>query len=237
VRRRIIEEDSLSGWATTARMIAFVAVVTALLAGCGGAHFSGPTAFAHTADWLDEAGECEGVDAEVTRLPVSPSRAERVPPVNLRFEGASLGAVAGCGGVNGYIAYYRFPSPAARAAAVRGREGLISNELFCVHGAELIVNGLLGYDQTEPICKRLGFQIHQPTHTYSSAQRLQHHLELRAAALAAHLTGAPRVNEICEPQGPLKFECVEIIGNEPTPIEFVKRGGRYVLSTGSRGAD
>jgi hypothetical protein len=205
-------------------------IVAALLAGCGGgSNHSGPPTFAHLADWLEEEGECEGVDAEVTRLPVPRARAEKVAPVNLRFEGAPVAALADCGGVNGYISYYRFPSTKARADAVRGREGLISNELFCVHGPELVVNGLLGYDQTAAFCKRLGFKIHRPTRRYSSAQKLEHHLEFRAAALVGHMTGAPTVNVICEhTKDPLTFECGEIISGQITKIELVKRGGRYV---------
>jgi hypothetical protein len=147
----------------------------------------------------------------------------------MRFEGASVAAVAGCGGVNGYISYYRFPSTEARAAAVRGREGLISNELFCVHGPELVVNGLLGFDSTAPFCKRLGFRIHRPTRRYSATQKLEHRLGSRAQLLAAHETGAPRPNLICEhTENPHTFECEEVIGGEVTTIELVKRGGRYV---------
>ena len=206
-------------------------IVALLLTGCGGgAEHSGPTTFAHLADWLEEEGECEGVDAEVTHLPVPKSREKRVAPVNLRFKDASVAAVAGCGGVNGYISYYRFPSAKARTDAVRGRAGLISNELFCVRGPELVVNGLLGFDRTAPFCKRLGFKIHQPTRKYSSEQKLEHHLEFRAARLVGHMTGAPPVQVLCEhAEDPLTFECQEIIGGEVTKVELVKRGGRYVL--------
>jgi hypothetical protein len=106
---------------------------------------------------------------------------------------------------------------------------LHSNELFCVRGPELVVNGLLGFDRTAPFCKRLGFKIHQPTRRYSAAQKLEHHLEFRAARLVAHRTGAPHVNLICEhTDDPLTFECEEIIGGEVTKIELAKRGGRYV---------
>jgi hypothetical protein len=207
------------------------AIVAILVAGCGGgSHHSGPTTFDHLADWLEEEGECEGVEAEVTRLPVSRSRAGEVAPINLRFERASVAAVAGCGGINGYISYYRFPSTKARAAAVRGREGLISNELFCVDGPELVVNGLLGYDQTAPFCKRLGFKIHQPTRRLSSAQKLEHHLEFRAASLVSHVTRAPTVNVECQHTDGLRsFECEEIVGGAITEVELVKRGGRYVI--------
>lgn len=207
------------------------AIVAVLVAGCGGgAHHSGPPTFAHLADWLDEEGECEGVEDEVTRLPVSKSRAEDVAPINLRFEQASVAAVAGCGGVNGYISYYLFPSAKARAEAVRGSEGLISNELFCVDGRELVVNGLLGYDKTAPFCKRIGFKIHRPTRKYSPAQELEHHLEFRAASLVGHLTGMPTVNLVCRHNGGLlEFECQNLIGAEITEIALIKKGDRYVI--------
>jgi hypothetical protein len=85
------------------------AIVAVLLAGCGGGSgHSRPATFAHLADWLEEEGECEGVEAGVTRLPVSKFRAEEVPPIDLRFEDATVAAVADCGGLNGYISYYRF---------------------------------------------------------------------------------------------------------------------------------
>jgi hypothetical protein len=215
------------GVKVTAVVIALLVAV--LLAGCGGANHSGPPTFAHLADWLEEESECDGVDDEVTRLPIPDSRAAQVAPVNLRFQQASVAAVAGCGGANGYISYYRFASTEGRAKAVRGSEGLISNELFCVHGPELVVNDLLGFDLTAPFCKRLGFKIHRPTRKYSATQKLEHHLEFRAARFVAHTTGAPQVNLICEHKDdPLTFECQEIIGGEVTKIELVKRGGRYV---------
>jgi hypothetical protein len=207
------------------------AIAAMLLAGCGGgSSHSGPTTFGHLADWLEEEGECEGVEDEVTRLPVSKSRAGEVAPINLRFDHASVAAVAGCGGINGYISYYRFSSTKARAAAVREREGLLSNELFCVDGPELVVNGLLGYDQTAPFCRRLGFKIHRPTGKYSSAQRLEHHLEFRAASLVSHVTEAPTVNVECRhTDEPPRFECEEIIGGTITEVELVKKRGRYVI--------
>ncbi len=208
-----------------------VAIVAMFIAGCGGgSHHSGPTTFDHLADWLEEEGECEGVEAEVTRLPIAKSRAEKVAPIDLRFKQALVGAVAICGGVNGDVSYYKFPSSKIRADAVRGREGLISNELFCVDGPELVVNGLLGYDQTAPFCKRLGFKIHQPTRWYSPAQKLEHHLEFRAAGLVSHVTGAPTVNIECRhTDGPRSFECEEILGGTITEVELVKKGDRYVI--------
>jgi hypothetical protein len=206
------------------------AIVVVFIAGCGSAHHSGPTTFAHLADWLAEEGECEGVDDEVTHLPVAKSQAEKVAPINLRFKGASVAAVAICGGLNGDISYYRFPSATARADAVRGSEGLISNELFCVAGPELVVSGLLGYDWTGPFCKRLDFKIHRPTRKYSAAQKLEHRLESRAASLVGHATDAPTVNVECRHIGGVfKFECEEIVGGEITEITLVKKGGRYVI--------
>jgi hypothetical protein len=210
---------------------AALAIVAVLVAGCGGgSSFSGPTTFTHLADWLEEESGCEGVEGRVTYLPIPKSRAEDVPPINLRFDHASLAALAGCDGANGYISYYRFPSTKARAAAVRGRQGLVSNELFCIHGPELVVNGLLGYDQTALFCRRLGFKIHRPTRSYSSTQKLEHRLEFRAARLVAQITGAPTVNVECQHTDELRrFECDEIVGGIFTEVELVKKGGNYVV--------
>lgn len=207
------------------------AIVAMLVAGCGGgSNHSGPPTFDHLADWLEEEGECEGVEAEVTRPPVSKSRAEEVPPINLRFDQASVAAVADCGGLNGYISYYRFPSTKARVDAVREREGLTSNELFCVDGPELVVNDLLGYDQTAPFCRRLGFKIHRPTRKYSSAQKRQHHLEFRAANLVSRVIRAPTVNVECRhTDGLLNLECEEVVSGAITEVELVKKSGRYVI--------
>lgn len=204
--------------------------VVLLLTGCGGGKsHDGPPTFAHLAQWLEEGGECEGEQDEIVRLPVPAARAARASLVVQRFKSASVAGMAGCDGPNGYIAYYRFPSPKARAEAVRRREGLISNELFCVNGPELVVNDLLGFDQTAPFCKRLGFRIHRPTRRYSASQKLEHHLEHRAAGLVAHMTNVPRVNLFCEQTGDHQtFECTDMIGAETTKIELVKRGGRYV---------
>lgn len=208
-----------------------MAVVVLLVAGCGGdSHHSGPTTFAHLADWLEEEGECEGVDAEVTHLPVPGSRAEKVASINLRFEQASVAAVAICGGLSGHISYYRFPSAEAREAAVRGREGLISNELFCVRGPELVVNGLLGFDQTVPFCKRLGFEIHQPTRKYSFKQNLEHHLEFRAADLVGRVVGEPPADLDCRhTDRPREFECEEFVSGKVIDVELVRKDGRYVI--------
>ena len=143
-------------------------------------------------------------------------------------EQASISGLIACGGLSGYISYYRFPSAEARADAVRGRAGLISNELFCVKGSELVVNDLLGYDQTVGFCKRLGFSVHQPTHEFSPAQREEHFLEARAAGLFRRLTGEPNV--WCEHSGGrLKLECVEPVGGEITEIELVRKGNRFVI--------
>ena len=143
--------------------VAIVLSVALLVTGCGGTSHSGPPTFAHLADWLQEEGGCEELIDQVTHLPVPRTRVGDVAPANLRFRHATVAALAGCGGPNGFISYYRFPSVKARANAVHGRAGPLGNELFCVHGPELVVNDLLGYDSTAPFCKRLGFKIHRPT--------------------------------------------------------------------------
>jgi hypothetical protein len=145
------------------RLLPLLVLMLIPLACGGGAHHSGPTTFAHIADWLEEAGECEGVEAKVTRDVGHDPEYE-----DMRFDQASISGLAACGGINGYVSYYRFPSAQVRASSTRGREGLLSNELFCFSGRELVVNELLGYDETAGFCKRLGFRIHRPTHERSS---------------------------------------------------------------------
>jgi hypothetical protein len=204
-----------------------VAVFLIVVTGCGGgSDNSGPRTFEELGTWLKDAGECESVEMQLTHLPVPPSRPGEA---NERFnsEAMTAGSIV-CGGLNGYIAYYRFPSAEARATAVRGREGLISNELFCAKGSELVVNDLLGYDRTVGFCKKLGFPIHRPTHEFSPAQRREHFLEARAASLVRHLTDEP--NLWCEHSGGrLRFECVEPVGGEITEIELVRKGHRFVI--------
>jgi hypothetical protein len=197
----------------------------------GGSHSSGPKTAAELSAWLDDAGECEGVEMSSTRLPVPADRVEEVAPANERFDHqGSAAATIACGGINGYISYYRFPSADARAAAVRGRDGLISNELFCVKGPELVVNDLLGYDQTVGFCKKLGFQIHQPIHIESGTAERRHHLEATAARLFAHAAGLPLPNVYCRSsESRLEFECEELVGGEVADISLVERHGRYVI--------
>lgn len=206
---------------------AVIAVFLIAVAGCGGGgKSSGSQTFNELSTWLKDAGECEGVEAQLTQSPEPTSRPREA---NERFDGeATTSGTIVCGGLNGYIAYYRFPSAEARETAVRGREGLISNELFCAKGPELVVNDLLGYDQTVGFCKRLGFSIHRPTREFSPAQRREHFLEARAASLVRQAAGEPNV--WCEHSGGrLKFECVEPVGGTTTEIELVRRGHRFVI--------
>src|ERR1700753_557842 len=149
------------------------ALLLVLPAGCGaseGGNGSTPQTVQDLSSWLKDAGECEGVETDVARLPVPPARYEKVAPGLERFDKqANFAALIDCGGLNGYISYFRFPSARERATAVRERNGLIANELFCAKGTELVINELLGYDNTIGFCKKLGFPIHRPTGEYSPA--------------------------------------------------------------------
>ncbi len=136
-----------------------VAVGLYLLLWAGGPHGT----VAKLGDWLRDTGECETVEVEVVKLPIAPKRLKSVAPANERFNRqATAAALIGCGGLNGYISYYRFPSAVARARAIAGRTGLLEHELFCVKGPEVVVNDLLGYDNTADFCDRLDFRIHRP---------------------------------------------------------------------------
>jgi hypothetical protein len=93
---------------------------------------------------LRDRDECEAVETEETR------------------RGEVTTAQISCGGLNGYIAYYRFPTVAARVRAVAGRPRFRRHVLYCVEGPQLVVNDLLGYDQTAYLCGELGFRTHHP---------------------------------------------------------------------------
>jgi hypothetical protein len=213
-------------------LISGAVLAASLLVACGGdSHSSGPKTAAELSAWLDDTGECEGAEMSSTKLPVPADRVEEIAPANERFDHQGVAAATiSCGGANGYISYYRFRSAAARAAAVRGRDGLISNELFCVKGPELVVNDLLGYDNTIGFCKRLGFSIHPPTHVESPVAENRHHMESTAARLYSHATHLPLVNVYCESsEGRLEFECKELIGGGVAEISLVERRGHYVI--------
>lgn len=201
-----------------------------VVAGCGGGrHGSGPQTFQDLNGWLKDAGECEGVEATLTHSAASPSRFGGRASADERFgRQAVASGLISCGGLNGYISYYRFASTADRVSAVRGRAGLISNELFCAKGSELVVNDLLGYDQTVGFCKRLGFAIHEPTHELSAAQEHEHLLEAKAARLVRHATNQPNV--YCwHSRGRLRFECEEPTDGKLTNVELIRSKHRFVI--------
>ena len=101
-----------------------------------------------------------------------------------------------------------------RATAVRERNGLIANELFCAKGTELVINELLGYDNTIGFCKKLGFPIHRPTGEYSPAtERRREDLE-KATRISGRNNHLPSADIFCEPLrgSPLEFECEPFTG-------------------------
>jgi hypothetical protein len=186
-------------------------------AGCGAGigHASEPRTVEDLSSWLKEAGECDGVETSVASLPVPPARFEQVAPALERFDKqANYAGLISCGGINGYISWFRFPSAAARAAAVKERNGLIANELFCAKGTELVINDLLGYDNTIGFCKKLGFPIHQPTHVYSAATELRHAELVKATRISAHAHHLPPADIFCQPLGgqPHEFSCEPFTG-------------------------
>jgi hypothetical protein len=194
------------------------ALLLVFAAGCGGAG-TGPASEPRTVEdltsWLKDAGECDGVETDVARLPVPPARYEQVAPGLERFDKqANYAALIGCGGANGFISYFRFPSAAARAAAVRERNGLIANELFCAQGTELVINELLGYDNTIGFCKKLHFPIHHPTHVYSAATESRREELAKATRISAHANHLPPADIFCEPLrgSPHEFRCEPFTG-------------------------
>jgi hypothetical protein len=193
------------------------ALLLVFAAGCGAGtgHAAEPRTVEDLSSWLKDAGECEGVETAVTPLPVPPTQDEQVAPELVRFEKqANYAALIDCGGVNGFISYFRFPSAAARAAAVQERNGLIANELFCAKGTELVINDLLGYDYTIGFCKKLGFPIHRPTHVYSAATETRREELAKATRISAHAHHLPPADIFCEPirGNPHEFECEPFTG-------------------------
>ena len=97
------------------------ALLLVFAAGCGGAgtgSASEPRTVEDLTSWLKDAGECDRVETDVARLPVPPARYEQVAQGLERFDKqANYAALIVCGGVNGFISYFRFPSAAAREAA------------------------------------------------------------------------------------------------------------------------
>lgn len=197
----------------------FFALLLVIPAGCGasgGGSGSAPQTVQDLASWLKDAGECEGVETDVARLPVPQAQYEKVPSGLERFDKqANLAALIDCGGVNGFISYFRFPSARERATAVRERNGLTANELFCAKGTELVINELLGYDNTIGFCKKLGFPIHRPTHEYSPATELRREDLEKAIRISAHNNHLPPADIFCEPLvgSPLEFSCEPFTGS------------------------
>jgi hypothetical protein len=147
-------------------MAVVVAVGLICLVGCGGGSQGDgrPVVLDDMSRWMGEATDCD-VGVEMSHLPVPASRAEEVPGSIERFAGeATTGASVECKTwLSGWISYYAFPSTQARIKAVSERAPLQRNQLYCAKGRQLIVNELLGYDETAGYCRRLGFPIHRPT--------------------------------------------------------------------------
>ncbi len=200
-------------------------LLLAFAAGCGGGDAQGstPKTVKDLGSWLKASGECEESQTTVARLPIPPARYEKVPSGLERFDKqANFAALIGCGGPNGSISYFRFPSAQARATAVSERNGLIANELFCAKGMELVINELLGYDNTIGFCKKLGFPIHQPTHHYSAAtERRRADLE-KARTISARRHRLPPADIYCEPLTghPLEFRCEAFQGGGPEIVKL-----------------
>lgn len=112
------------------------------------------------ADWLKSQG-CPGVDTRSFGLPMTGSA--YAEPGQRRFtdQAREFKAIE-CEGVNGSIRLYRFSSTAARVRAVAGYPGLRRHYLFCVRGAEVLVDDLLFQpDPTVVYCQRLRFQLYR----------------------------------------------------------------------------
>jgi hypothetical protein len=113
--------------------------------------------------WLSGEGECpEGVDLEVSRIPVGPHG----PPGTFFQKFGELpeaGALAACTGtLGGLIGWFRFPSVGAMDGALRRHPEITEHEPTCARGRELLIDSLLGYDKFFPeFCRQLDFEVHR----------------------------------------------------------------------------
>jgi hypothetical protein len=214
-------------------LAALVAVaLVAAACGGGGAQAARPKTVEDLSAWIKDGGECEEAETNVTRLPVPKGQEEDVAPALLQFDKqANYGAIVSCGGLNGYILYFRFASAQAREAAVSGRDGLIAHELFCAKGSEMVINNLLGYDSTIGFCERLGFPIHQPTHGETPAIERRHEALEKATTISAHANHLPYADIFCMAlrNRPLEFECEPFTGGIRELVKLAEKEGRFVL--------
>jgi hypothetical protein len=145
-------------------VIAIVGLGALSLTGCGGgAHRGGrPPTVKKLIDWLgSSSGGCTvGVDEAR-----APSDGDKTPwPIEPFHGEASVGASIECETwLSGWISYYEFPSAPALQAALQEHARLRGTHLYCAKGRELVINELVGYDNTADFCRRLGFSIHHPT--------------------------------------------------------------------------
>jgi hypothetical protein len=112
---------------------------------------------------MDAEGECEELGIEASPIPVGPHG----PPGTLfqMFgELPEVGALASCGGLNGFVGWFRFSSARAMHAALSRHPELTEHEITCTHGTELLIDSLFGYpySRVPGYCRKLGFLVHKP---------------------------------------------------------------------------
>jgi hypothetical protein len=72
--------------------------------------------------------------------------------------------LADCGGLNGFVGWFRFKSAQAMDGALRRHPELTEHEITCTRGSELVIDSLFGYPygRVPGYCRRLGFSVHKP---------------------------------------------------------------------------
>jgi hypothetical protein len=122
-----------------------------------------PAAIAQVGRWMEAGGECEEFAIEASPIPVGPHG----PPgtfFQIFGEQPEVGALTGCGGLNGFVGWFRFPDARTMDAALGRHPELTAHEITCTRGSELLIDSLFGYPEKliPGYCRRLGFEVHRP---------------------------------------------------------------------------
>jgi hypothetical protein len=151
--------------ASAAGVIVVVAIAWLLLRDNDSPGHDLPPVISQVGDWMRHEGECDEFTIEASPIPVGPHG----PPgtfFQLYGEIPTLGALASCGGgINGFVGWFRFPSPKTLRLTTTRLPGLTAGELTCTRGPELLIDSLFG--STNPrfatLCRELNFTVHQPS--------------------------------------------------------------------------
>jgi hypothetical protein len=122
-----------------------------------------PAAIAQVGRWMEGSEECEEFAIEASPIPVGPHG----PPgtfFQLFGETPEAGALTGCGGLNGFVGWFRFPDAKTMDAALARHPERTADEITCTRGSEMLIDSLFGHPAklVPEYCRRLGFAVHRP---------------------------------------------------------------------------